>query len=251
MISSLLVVIVCATLQYTLAADVNKVNVTIYTESDCPCTGMWEHEFHDLIMTTDLVEIIDLYRYWDGKAEPDGNISCFHGEHECNANILQQCTQNMAINNNWQQWMNYTYCIYGDCFVLIDINTTRDNNTDPRDLFDCTYMEFIGMDYKFMIERERECAVKYNYDWDELYQCFKNGTGLYETWLSMKRGNDNGEVYGKQGLPVVWVNGTLFSKFWDCNSYQNQLQPLIKQICDVYDGVNPPSACLNISDSAL
>ena len=52
----------------------------------------------------------------------------------------------------------------------------------------------------------------------------------HETWLSMKRGNDNGEVYGDEGLPFVW----------DCNAYTNQLQPLIKEICDVYHGPNPP-----------
>ena len=95
-----------------------NVNVTVYAETNCPCWGMWQHMFHDKVMSTDVSSIIDLYIYWDGTAEPNGTIKCFHGEKECRSSILQQCAMSVSkwdIDNpsNFQQWMNFEYCIYG------------------------------------------------------------------------------------------------------------------------------------------
>ncbi len=93
--------------------------------TECPCWGMFQHVFHDVVMNTDIADIIDFYYFWSGTvlkdgAELDGNISCFHGPVECQGNILQECAKyesQMSTDtpSQYQQWFNFTYCIYGKC----------------------------------------------------------------------------------------------------------------------------------------
>lgn len=57
-------------------------------------------------------------------------------------------------------------------------------------------------------------------------------------------------MYGLQGLPVVKVNGDRFSKFWDCNSFNTKLKPLIAAICKAYTGSPKPQACKEVDTHA-
>ncbi len=56
---------------------------------------------------------------------------------------------------------------------------------------------------------------KFGLNWNEIWS---NGTGLQTTWNSMEHTFDNGVKYGIQGLPVIWINGELFSTFEDCTA---------------------------------
>ena len=83
-------------------------------------------------------------------------------------------------------------------------------------------------------------------DWNQINDCSTSKEGLQLLWESAKHGNDAHEIYGIEGLPVVWVNGTRFSTFWDCDSYDTQMIPFVQQICQVYESLNdapPPPDC--------
>ena len=245
---SFLKVMVAAILANTVESYDN-VNVTVFGMTECPCWGMWQHEFHDLVMSTGVGDIIDLYYYWSGTldgggADPDGNITCFHGPVECSGNILVECakevsTMSIETPSMYQQWINYTYCIYGPC---TEIWTKNNSNSTYWDQFACEYGQFIGRDLDFIIEREKQCAIDFGLDWNEIYECWTNGTGLELTWKSMKHSYDCGVKYGIQGLPVVWINDERFSTFEDCTAYQTKMVPFINKICDVYEGP-PPDGC--------
>ncbi len=118
MISLLLVAILTAN-AYAKSNGVTKVNVTVYIESYCPCSGQWQFDFQKYIINTTIGSIVDLHRWWDGTAEANGNVTCFHGEDECLANQLNQCVQNMTT-SSWQHWLNYTACL-SYIFVLMHI----------------------------------------------------------------------------------------------------------------------------------
>ena len=206
-----------------MVKDDQKVNVTVYIESYCPCSGQWQFDFQKYIINTTIQDITTLYRYWDGKAESNGNVTCFHGPDECAANQLNECVQNMT--GIWQLWLNYTACIDGYC--------------QPRDdLQYCQYQYDIAKNEKGL-KQEQLCAQKYNLDWDTINECSTSKAGLQLLWESAKHGNEAHEEYGIQGLPVVWVNETLFSTFWDCNAYQTQMVPLVQAICEAYQINNP------------
>ena len=210
----------------------NKVNVTVYIESYCPCSGEWQYNLQEYFINTTLGSLINLYRYWDGTAEADGNVTCFHGPDECLANQLNACAQNMS--NTWEKYINYTVCLNGSPCIPKD------------DLIYCPNQGKIGKQKGIPIEQN--CADIYGYNWDELYQCGTDKQGLQLLWESALHGNEANELYGLEGLPVVWVNNTRFSTFWDCNSYQTQMKGLIQRVCNVYKSINPnkilPSDCI-------
>lgn len=222
LLSTLLLACGILTLQGTEAGD-TKVNVTVYVESYCPCSGQWQFDFQKYIINTTIGSIVTLHRYWDGTALDNGNVTCFHGENECLANQLQNCVQNMTGEDNWQLWLNYTACINGFC-------------KPKKDLQYCQTQYDIGTSKGLTVEQE--CAQKYNLNWDNINKCSTSKEGLQLLWESAKHGNEAHEEYGIQGLPVVWVNQTLFSSFWDCDAYQTQMVPLVQEICHVYESMN-------------
>lgn len=59
-------------------------------------------------------EIVEYRRWMDATLHSGGEVTCFHGEQECQANTLQLCAQNQT--DNWQQWLNYSVCLDGRCW---------------------------------------------------------------------------------------------------------------------------------------
>lgn len=211
--------------------DAPLVNVTEFMESLCPCAGQWNFDFQKYIMSTPLRNIVRFQRYMDGTAHDNGNVTCFHGEQENRANTLQLCAKH--FNSSVDVWLNYTVCINGLC-------------TGPGGPLNLTYCEyqFDNGDPKGYA-REQECANKVGLDWEKLKTCMASDLGKKLLWDSAKYTNDVGEVYGLQGLPVVHVNGERVSKFWDCDSYDTKLVPLITSICNAYSGTPKPRICQN------
>ena len=208
-----------------MVKDSQKVNVTVYIESYCPCSGQWQFDFQKYIVNTTIQDITTLYRYWDGTAHADGNVTCFHGPDECSANQLNECVQNMT--DTWQLWLNYTACIDGYCSPKVDLQY-------------CQYQYDIGprKNSSRGLKQEELCAQKYNLDWNKINECSTSQAGYKLLWESAKHGNEAHEEYGIEGLPVVWVNESRFSTFWDCDAYETKMVPLVERICDVYKSMN-------------
>jgi hypothetical protein len=202
-----------------------KVMVEIMVESFCPCSGAWEYGFHTNLVPQ-IGDVIELTRFFDGAAagtqaccNPSApvNASCMHTTKECVANSLQRCVQEHYP--HWQQWLEYTSCINGDCATRPDVAGCKNqmNVGQPESL-----------------QREQTCAKNLTMDWTVINECWNGEEGVKLMQQDADKCDGMVERYGLQGLPVVWVDGVLFSHFFDCSGNQDHQyqQLLIQAICD-------------------
>eukprot|EP01061_Rhynchopus_euleeides_P002936 TRINITY_DN1226_c2_g1_i2.p1 TRINITY_DN1226_c2_g1~~TRINITY_DN1226_c2_g1_i2.p1 ORF type:complete len:238 (+),score=111.33 TRINITY_DN1226_c2_g1_i2:87-716(+) len=205
-----------------LAVAATPVTVEVFTESYCPCSGTFHEQYYNNIMPL-IDSIAVLNRSWDGAAHGD-TVKCFHGERECEANTLQACAQNMA-GANYKQWLNYTVCINGPC----------KNVGCP---------EQYSVAENSSLAREQSCAAAVGLDWNTMYSCYTGPLGKQLLMRDALFDSAEKEGYGLRGLPVVKVNGKLFSKFWDCDSYKADYhKALVQEVCAAYTGTDKPAAC--------
>eukprot|EP01060_Flectonema_neradi_P019359 TRINITY_DN2645_c0_g1_i11.p1 TRINITY_DN2645_c0_g1~~TRINITY_DN2645_c0_g1_i11.p1 ORF type:complete len:216 (+),score=54.66 TRINITY_DN2645_c0_g1_i11:52-699(+) len=198
------------------------VTVETFTESFCPCSGTFHSEYLNHIVPA-VGNISVLNRSWDGRND-NGTVKCFHGHYECEANTLQACAQHLA-GDNYVTWLNYTVCINGPCKHV-----------------GCDHQYTVGLPESF--EREEGCATAVGLNWDDLNSCFKSDLGKQLLIKDADYDKKVHEEYGLEGLPIVKVNGKMFSKFWDCDSFESSYHSnLIKAICDAYTGDDKPAAC--------
>jgi len=152
-----------------------------------------------------------------------------HGKEECVADSLQRCVQGHY--QQWHQWLNYTYCIQGDC-------------SKRPDAAGCKTQFIVGKDENK--ELEQRCAEEQNLDYDEIKTCWQGDEGVYFMQSDADACDELPFTYGIKGLPVVWVNGELFSRFFDCDaSTEKYNEALIAAICDANDSDDVPDACKN------
>ena len=214
---------IVATLAVAAAAPL--VDVQVFTESYCPCSGTFHEQYLNNIMPQ-VGSIANLNRSWDGWLLDDAKdkVTCFHGERECKANTLQACAQHIA-GNNTLQWLNYTVCINGPC---------KDVGCPEQ------YSVAEGKS----LEREQQCATQVGLSWDAINACWEGDLGKQLLINDAKFDKAEEEDYGMKGLPVLKVNGKFFSKFWDCDSFKTEYHTaLIKAICEAYTGTDKPAAC--------
>jgi len=214
----------------------SKVEVKVLVESYCPCSGAWEASFQDFLIPT-LGSIIDLERIYDagatgtqGCCNPSADqseVHCMHGLEECVADSLQRCAQELYP--VWNQWLNYTYCIQGDC----------ENRPDAAG---CKSQFIVGKDEN--LELEKQCAEEQNLDYDALTTCWQGEEGVSLMQSDADKCDHLGIDYGMHGLPTVWVNNVLFSTFFDCDgSTDKYIQSLTQAICDANTIEPAPSVC--------
>jgi hypothetical protein len=218
----------------TLANDV-KVKVEVMVESFCPCSGAWENGFLEDIVPQ-IANLIEVDRFFDAAAKgtqgccnPSANASasCMHGRAECVADSLQRCVQ--AHYPDWKQWLSYTACINGPC-------------THQPDASGCKTEFIVGSEKNLALEQE--CAKNHTMSYEVISNCWKGSEGVALMQQDADRGDAKVDLYGKEGLPVVWINGTLLSHFFDCDiskkSYQDSL---IKAVCDASLVTPVPEVC--------
>ena len=217
-----------------LATTGSKVSVNIMVESYCPCSGAWEAGWaKDLVPK--IGGIAELARFFDAKkngtqgcCNPSAapNASCMHGKAECVADSLQRCVQAHYP----ASWLDFTNCISGPC-----------GGTRP-DALGCKYQFDIGSAKN--LAREQACAQNLTMNWAVINGCWKGKEGVQLMQADADKSDSIKERYGMVGLPVVWVEGKLFSHFFDCDidkkAYQ---QSLAKAICASSDADPLPQAC--------
>ena len=69
-----------------------KVSITVFTESLCPCAAQWVHDLQ-LHTLPAIGEILSVERYLDGSAEDDGSVWVFHGDQEYLSQKREVCVQ--------------------------------------------------------------------------------------------------------------------------------------------------------------
>lgn len=222
------------------ATAVPPVPVVIMVESYCPCSGAWPYEFYEKILPQ-IGDIVTLDRFFDASSSPLASQGCcnptpnhtvpktnvcFHGEGECVADRLQACAQAHYP----AAWLAYTVCINGP-FAGVD-------------LLGCKHQFDVGT--KKNQEVEQACAARHNMSWAVLNRCWTGPEGVKLMEASAAR-SDSGPfkaVYGYEGLPVVWINGTRFSQFEQCEASSKKYQAdFIKAVCAASTADPLPSAC--------
>ena len=108
----------------------------------------------------------------------------------------------------------------------------------------CKHQSEVGTAKNLKVEQE--CAANLTMSWQALDTCWTGAQGvkLMEESAARSDAGPYKAVYGYEGLPVVWINGTRFSKFEQCDaskaSYQ---QDFIAAVCAA-SAVRPlPAAC--------
>ena len=215
------------------ALDASKVQVTVFTESLCPCAAQWIHDFHAYTRKA-VGEVIHAERYLDGTAKEDGSVWVFHGEREFLSQKHEVCVQSLAAERGEDGHLaslEWTACVNGTC-------------SGPSGEWGLDYCDGQGsVATEEGIPRAQECAQQLGLLWDDIDACAGGEQGDILHWESTAVGNDADVVYGMEGLPVVWVDGETISEFWDCDSYSTQQSGLIEAVCDAYGGVELPSGC--------
>lgn len=227
----------------TTSSAAPRVPVVIMVESYCPCSGAWPYEFYTKLLPA-IGELVTLDRFFDASSSPLASQGCcnplpnktipktnvcFHGQNECVADRLQACAQALYPD----KWLEYTLCINGPCAAK-----------EGLDILGCKHQSIVGTPKN--LAAEQECAAKLTMSWQDLKTCWTGAQGVELMEESAAR-SDTGAykaVYGYEGLPVVWINGTRFSKFEQCDaskaSYQ---QEFIATVCAASTRRPLPVAC--------
>merc|ERR1719223_1088131 len=94
---------------------------------------------------------------------------------------------------------------------------------------------------------EKECAGNLNMDWDTINTCWTGDEGIALAQKDADKGDAIKEAYGKQGLPLVWVDGRLMTHFWECDASKAKSQEaLLTAICDASTATELPEACAQV-----
>lgn len=246
--TALLLCCLSATLSLTVAPAASagdKVPVVIMVESFCPCSGAWPFEFYQKLLPQ-IGELVTLDRFFDASSSPLASQGCcnpspnktvpitnvcFHKEGECVADRLQACAQALYPD----KWLEYTVCINGPCAAEIS----------GADMLGCKTQFDVGTAKNLAVEQH--CAAKLNMSWAEINTCWTGAEGVKLMEASASR-SDTGPykaVYGYEGLPVVWINGTRFSSFEQCEASSKDYQAkFIKAVCVASTARPLPNACL-------
>ena len=215
-----------------------KVQVEIMVESFCPCSGSWQADWaHDLI-PRGIGEIAELSRFFDAKkngtqgcCDPsaDAHAGCMHTKSECVADDLQRCVQ--AHYPNPSKWLAFTNCISGPC------------GGDRPDVMGCKFQFDIGQAKN--LAREQACAANLTMSWPVIDHCWAGTEGVELMRADANKSNAVEPRYGLSGLPVVWIDGKLFSHFFDCRftgraGYQRSL---VTEICAASSADPLPDVC--------
>jgi hypothetical protein len=211
-------------------------------ESYCPCSGAWEASFANDILPA-VGSIVTLSRVFDAAAAGtqgccrpsavhDSSVSCMHSLTECTADRLQRCTQEKYP--DWQTYLDYTVCIQGEC-------------RRSKDALGCETQFVVGMDSNK--QREMDCAKNMTLDYDAISECWSGREGIDLMESEADRSDEIAEkvgLYGLKGLPLVLIDGELFSSFFDCDaSSEKYVEDLIGAICAAFDGgEDAPAACI-------
>jgi len=210
-----------------MAADA-KVVVEIMGESFCPCSAHWHASFSDDMLPL-LGESVELRRFFDHKANgtqgccnPSADLttaSCMHTTEECRANTVQMCAQEHYP--EFHQWLAFTTCANGPCSSI---------GFHPHDVLGCEN----SLAKRFFDEERLEvCAESAGMEWAEIRECWEGEEGKQLAQIDADRGDAIEELYGKRGLPVVWVGGSVVSTDMDCAGSTKEYQDvLIKAVCD-------------------
>lgn len=237
-----LTLVACAAM--AVAADA-KVVVEIMGESFCPCSAHWHASFSDDMLPL-FGESVELRRFFDAKANgtqgccnPSADLataSCMHTTEECRANAVQMCAQ--SLYSEFPQWLAFTTCANGPCHSI---------NVHPHDLPGCEN----SLASRFCDEERLEaCAESLGMNWEEIRECWEGEEGRELAQIDADRGDAIEEFYGRQGLPVVWVDGKVVSTEMDCEGSTQEYQDvLLKAVCDAIattPGETPPEACTKV-----
>jgi len=218
-----------------VVANGAKVKVEVMVESFCPCSGSWEDTFlKDIIPQIGGLIVLD--RFFDAAAKgtqgccnPSANASatCMHGRAECVADSLQRCVQ--AHYPDWKQWLSYTACINGPC-------------SHQPDALGCKTEFIVGSEKNLALEQA--CASNHTMSWEVISTCWNGTEGVRLMQQDADRGDAIVDRYGMKGLPVVWIDGKLFSHFWDCDNSKKAYQDsLIKAVCAASSVTPVPEVC--------
>lgn len=213
-----------------LLAAGGKVTVEIMVETYCPCSGAWEAAWERDIAPK-IGEIAELQRFFDAKkngtqgcCDPsaDAGATCMHKQSECVADSLQRCVQEHYPTH----WLDFTNCISGPC------------GDDRPAISGCTYQFDIGSAKN--LEREQACAQNLSMSWSTINECWQGEEGVQLMQGDADKSNSIELRYGISGLPVVWIDGQLFSHFMKCPT---DTAALIQAICAASDATPLPDAC--------
>jgi len=207
-----------------------KVAVEIMVETYCPCSGAWEAAWERDIAPK-IGEIAELSRFFDAKKNgtqgccnpsADAGATCMHKQSECVADSLQRCVQEHYPTN----WLDFTNCISGPC------------GDDRPAISGCTYQFDIGTDKN--LEREQACAQNLSMSWSTINECWQGEEGVQLMQGEADKSDSIELKYGISGLPVVWIDGQVFSTFMKCPT---DSAALIQAICAASDATPLPDAC--------
>ena len=98
--------------------SVPKVRLRVWTEAIDPCSPQWVQDFLRNVWPA-VGEILDVERYLDGTANPDGTTDTFHGRSEFLANKYEACVQHQSSSSptgGHLESLRYTSCVNGECF---------------------------------------------------------------------------------------------------------------------------------------
>lgn len=213
----------------------DRVSVEIMAESYCPCAGAWEAGWQN-DMLPKIGEIATLSRFFDAKKNgtqaccnpsAGADASCMHTKSECVADTLQRCVQAYYP----KVWLEFTNCISGPC-----------GGSRP-DVLGCKYQFDIGQPKN--LAREQICAQNLTVNWTTITTCWRGAEGVQLMQGDADKSDSVEPRYGLAGLPVVWINGQLFSHFFDCRfaGRERYQHALLEAICAASGAAVLPEAC--------
>jgi len=133
------------------------------------------------------------------------------------------------------RWLDYTLCINGPCA-----------SAHGADMLGCKHQFDVGTSKNSAVEQE--CAANLTMSWDEMNTCWTGPEGVKLMQESATRSDNSKSVYGYDGLPVVWINGTRFSTFEQCSASNSKYQAeFIKAVCAASTVSPLPPVCKQAS----
>jgi hypothetical protein len=196
------------------------VPVTVWSMSGCPCSAQFAYDFNVSIWSDpELRAVINFSSPFSAKAKKDNSTWCFHGKKECAFERWLLCAQDQGF----QQGFDWELCVDGVC------------NHDWKELNPCSTQYSMPENTPLA----QSCASTHGLNWTKLEACATSSMGndlllrdARQPWL-----------YGFHGLPVVEVNGTILSTFFECSV---PMSKVLGAICAAVDAPTKPAACAQV-----